>query len=150
MLLENYDEACMQTNMSSETFKETMVESIKLIFQWITKRVEESAVFIHIFEQPLNKIFVDPERFKKNGTHKVCCIRACTDADWWKQDEILEVIRSHEDADNLCTCTTLDLCLQTNSLLDEPTKQIVYDLFFKMFQSYHFKQCLILSYGSNY
>ena len=34
--------------------------------------------------------------------------------------------------------------------MDEPTKKIIYDLFFKMFQSYHFKQCLILSFASNY
>jgi hypothetical protein len=81
MQLENYEEECMKTKMSSETYKDTMVECIKLIFQFISERVEESAVFIHIFEQPLSKIFVDPSKYTKNETHKTCCIRACIEAD---------------------------------------------------------------------
>lgn len=44
----------------------------------------------------------------------------------------------------------MDLCLQTNNLLDNDTRELVYDFFFKMFQSYRFKQNLTLSFASNY
>jgi hypothetical protein len=50
----------------------------------------------------------------------------------------------------MCSCSALDLCLQTNALLDDETRTLVYNLFFKMFQSYHFKQCLMLSIAANY
>jgi hypothetical protein len=49
-----------------------------------------------------------------------------------------------------CDCTVLDLCLQTNHLLDNACREVVYEFLFKMFQSYSFKQRLILSLAANY
>ena len=54
MNLQNYDEEFMKLKMSSETYKETMIEGVKLIFEFIQARIDESPVFIHIVEQALS------------------------------------------------------------------------------------------------
>ena len=86
----------------------------------------------------------------KNDDHKVCCVRAFPPNDATERDEFEQVFQTHSEKENRCSCTPLDLCMQTNYMLDDRTRKIVYDLFFKMFQSYHFKQALTLSFAANY
>ena len=62
--------------MSDERFKETMIECIDLIFQFLRERIEECPQFIYIIDIVLNKVFVNPQMpFLKNEDHKKCCLR---------------------------------------------------------------------------
>ena len=69
---------------------------------------------------------------KNEIQHKESCILACTAADRPYHDAILQTLVVQKGGKQ-CSCTALDLCMQTNYLLDDETRQIVYDLFFKMF-----------------
>jgi hypothetical protein len=63
------------------------------------------------------------------------------------KDERLESIRTTK---GVCTCTVLDQTFQANHLIIESTRQLQYELYFKMFQSFKFKQYLGLSFAANF
>ena len=125
--------------MSAVTYRETMTDCIKLMFEFLASRINECPAFIYIIDENLNKVILDEKVFCKNDDHKTCCVREFLEQDTTQRDEFNQIYDNHDEKDKLCTCTTLDLCFQTNGLLDNPTREIVYDFFFKMFQSYHFK-----------
>ena len=52
-------------------------------------------------------------------------------------EETLAELRA---AKSLCTCTVLDLTFQSNHIILEKTRKTQHDLYFKMFQSFRFKQ----------
>ena len=59
-------------------------------------------------------------------------------------------INDLESRENICTCTPLDLTMQTNRLLlVTEQRKLIYEFYFKMFQSYKFKQILGLSFAAN-
>lgn len=60
MRLQNYSDECSKDGMSDERFKETMIECIELIFQFLRERIEECPQFIYIIDIALNRVFVDP------------------------------------------------------------------------------------------
>ena len=61
----------------------------------------------------LSKVFVDPERFKKNEAHKDCCLRTFPPSDIGNvaAEEYAKDFLSREDSQNLCSCSTLDLIM---------------------------------------
>ena len=79
-----------------------------------------------------------------------CCTKCfATDADQKKFNQKLGQLTLEQRA-NFCTCSVLDLLLQTNNAVNDQTRKLVYDFLFKLFQSYNFKQCLTSSFGANY
>jgi hypothetical protein len=148
--LQNYGDYFMKTNMSEDKFKNTQVATIKLIFEFMRDRIQECPTFIYIIDEALNAIVMDPKKCKKNPDHKECCVRTYPDCDENKHAIYLINLDQQPDKEKLCTCTALDLCMQTNSLLDDSTRELVYLFLFSMFQAYHFKQCLTHSYAANY
>ena len=130
---------CLKSIMTMERFKEVQIECIYLIFKFLQERIQECPVFMHILDIPFNQIFLQPSKFVKNEAHDQCCMRVFLDKDLEEKTEYEEVFCTHADKEKLCSCTCLDLCLQTNNVLDEKTKKLIFDFFFQMFQSYHFK-----------
>lgn len=61
--------------MSTDVFKSTQVDCIKLLIEFMFDRIEECPSFIHILGKSLNKIYLRPEYFVKNSDHKKCCVR---------------------------------------------------------------------------
>ena len=105
---------------------------------------------MYIIDQKLNSIYLEVSDFEKNESHKECCSRFFATDDKKMLFEALFESLDEDRKKKVCTCTVLDLCIQTNYLLDDKTQALVYEFFFKMFQSYTFKQDLTLSFSSNY
>ena len=137
-------------NISSANYRNEQIESIKKIFQFFLDRIKECSCFIHVIDAALNKIFVDPRRMVKNDNHPACCPRYFPPEDIEESREYEEVFQCHADRALLCSCSPLDLALQTNLLIDNSTRAVISDVLFKLFQSYHFKRALTLSYAANY
>ena len=152
MILQDYqshwDAEVLDT--SSTNYKNLQIESIKHIFQFLLDRIKECPRFIHVIDPALNQIYVDPRRMVKNDKHSVCCPRFFPPEDVDEIQEYQEVFESHADRARLCSCSPLDLILQTNLLVDNNTRQVISDVLYKLFQSYHFKRALTLSYAANY
>jgi hypothetical protein len=120
--------------MSDERFKETMIECIDLIFQFLRERIEECPQFIYIIDIVLNKVFVDPQMpFLKNEDHKKCCLRFFPPGQEEYKIEYEKFFDNKNENQAHCSCTTLDLCMQTNLMLTNETRKVVYDFCFKMF-----------------
>ena len=79
--LQNHSDYFMKTNMSEDTFKNTQVACIKLIFEFLRDRVAECPTFIYIVDQALNSIVLDNKKFLKNPDHKECCVRTYPESD---------------------------------------------------------------------
>ena len=150
MRLQNSGEQCQVDDMTRDVFTRTMVECIRHLTKFMFARIEECPSFIHILGKSLNRIFLDPEKFVKNQDHKTCCVRVFPPNSEEEIREYEDVFRKHPQAEGLCSCTPLDLCMQTNSLLDNEGRESCYQLLFKLFQSYRFKQYLTLSLTANY
>ena len=150
MRLQNFGDQCAVDGMSDETFKSTMVECIQLLAKFLQERIEECPCFIHILDKSLNQIFLEPDKFVKNDDHKKCCVRIFPPNSEEEIKEYQEVFQKHPQSAGLCSCTPLDLCMQTNHMLDNVTREIIYNLLFCLFQSYRFKQYLTLSLTANY
>jgi len=112
-------------------------------------RITECPLFIHIIDRALNKIIIDPKKMLKDDQHVNCSARIFLPSDHEDEAEFKEVFNSHADRDKLCSCSPLDICLQSNTRLSNPCKVLVYDFMFQMFESYHFKETLIISFASN-
>lgn len=54
------------------------------------------------------------------------------------------------NAKGYCTCSVLDLTFQCNHLYLDSTVKTQHDLYFKMFQSFRFKQQLGLCFAANF
>lgn len=102
-------------------------------------RIEECPSFIHILGKSLNRIYLKPDIFVKNDDHKKCCVRVFPPNSAEEMAEFEEVFKKHPEFEGLCSCTPLDLCMQTNYLLDNNVRETCYQLLFKLFQSYRFK-----------
>ena len=150
MELEDSENLFQSTGMSIDRYNQTHVACIKLIFLFLRERIEECPTFIYIIDEALNRVVLNKEKFPKNDTHLTCCVRTFVDSDQEQSIQFKKSLDADEDREIFCTCTTLDICMQTNRFLDNPTREIVYDFLFKMFQSYHFKQCLTHSYAANF
>ena len=77
-------------------------------------------------------------------------MRACIPEDQEELDDVTDLLANNANATKLCSCTTLDLLMQVSMLLDVETRKQHYALMFKMFPSHHFKQCITISFASNY
>ena len=82
------------------------------------------------------KVFIDTKKFVKNEVHKECCYKVFLPHDAERKQEFEQVFMTHKDHQTLCSCTCLDLVLQTNHMLDSPTMNLEYEFFFKTFQCY--------------
>ena len=147
MRLEDYQNSCHEIGMSDHRFKETMAKCIKMIFRFLAVRIEECPHFLHITAMALCRIMFDKEQ-RVTESHS-CCLRCYLDDPEEKELE-QQVVKAKLENDSFCSCTPMDLCLMTNGLLDNEGRDLVYNFFFKMFQSYKFKQHLTLSFASNY
>ena len=58
-----------------------MGSCIKLIFDFLVNRIDESPVFIFILERALNKVFVTDKFLRNDDNHKDCSIQAPLEAD---------------------------------------------------------------------
>jgi hypothetical protein len=131
-------------------FNNVEKDCIRLIFEFLQARIEESSAFIHIIGLEFNQIYLMPGKFEKNEVHNDCCLHVFLPEDEEDRQEFEEVFMTHSDYPKLCSCTCLESCLQTNKYLDEQTKSLIYRFLINMFQSYHFKKCLALSYSANF
>lgn len=124
MILQNYMQHWNPEimNVSSTNYKHDQIESIKKIFQFLLDRIKECPCFIQVIDPALNQIFVDSRRMVKNDKHPVCCPRYFPPEDVDEASEYAEVFESHADRAQLCSCSTLDLVLQTNSMVDDSTR----------------------------
>lgn len=61
-------------------------------------------------------------------------------------EEIFEKVR---DAKGICTCTVLDLTFMINHAITDSMRKVMHELYFKMFQSFKFKQYLGLTFAAN-
>ena len=61
-----------------------------------------------------------------------------------------EKLQSLVDQKLLCTCTALDLTFQVNHHMSKDVKKLLYEFYFKLFQSFKFKQHLGLSFSANF
>ena len=75
MMLQNFTSECLKHQMSSDSFKKTIIQIIHLIFKFLAQRVEEVPSFLHIICPKLNSIFIEKDLFTKNESH-VCCMRS--------------------------------------------------------------------------
>lgn len=150
MRLQNFSDQSTVDGMSDDTFKETMITCIKLLAKFMQQRIDECPCFIHILGISLNQIVLDQDKFVKNDDHKKCCVRVFPPNSEAEIKEYEEVFKAHPQSAGLCSCTPLDLCMQTNNMLDNETREVIYNLLFSLFQSYRFKQYLTLSLTSNY
>lgn len=148
--MQNAETLCLKTPMSEALFKDSYSSCIVLIFQFFGERIRECPAFIHVLDQAFTKIYIDNKSFVKNEHHTQCCTRYFLDGDEEAKQEFEDVFMLHSEQPRLCSCSTLDLCMQTNHLLAPEGLETVYSFFLEMFQSYHFKQSLTLSYASNY
>jgi hypothetical protein len=124
-------------------------DGIVHIFRFLTARITECPLFIHIIDRALNKIIIDPKKMLKDDQHVSCSARIFLPSDHEEETEFKEVFNSHAESAKLCSCSTLDVCLQSNSRLSNAGKVLVYDFMFQMFESYHFKETLTISFSSN-
>jgi len=104
-------------------------------FEFFEQRIEEFPGFIHIIDQALTLATLDESRFLKNEDHKFCCKKCFIPNDIEEKKEHEEVFLTHKLADKLCFCSPIDLVLQTNHMIDDKTRKIVYEFTFKMFSS---------------
>ena len=112
--------------MSDDNFKKTMIECIHLLMQFMFERIEECPSFIHILGKSLNTIYLEPEKFVKNSDHEKCCIRVFPPNSEEEQEWFSSVFKMHPDFEGLCSCTPLDLCMQTNYMLDNEVRETCY------------------------
>lgn len=105
--------------------------------------VELSPVFIHFLTEAMEQIPLQ----KISRQNHVCCQRNFTTKQ--EDDEFQKKLEAIEDKEGLCTCNVMDLTLQSNHLLEKDQRKIVYEFYFKMFQSFKFKQILGLSFVAN-
>ena len=50
----------------------------------------------------------------------------------------------------ICTCNPLDLTMMTNHLCTRGIQKLIYEFYFKLFQSFKFKQALGISFAANF
>lgn len=118
--------------MSEEKFAETQVIAVRMIFQFLMDRIEECPAFTHILDQCFTKIFIDAKKFAKNESHH-CCDKVFLKSDTDTKTFFEEIFLTQQGHEKVCSCTCLDLTMQTNNLLDSATKPIVYKFLFLMF-----------------
>lgn len=136
--IQDYDDACQEVGMSPPRFRETLTTCITELFEFFAERIDECPQFLHITEMAFSQVELDG--FVKTDAHGECCLRTFAPTDWGEQAEKEYLAAKAKDAENqLCTCTPMDLCMQTNHLLDNAGREVVYNFFFKMFQSYRWK-----------
>ena len=61
-----------------------------------------------------------------------------------------DTLRELRTLKGVCTCRVLDLTFQVNHLVSNKCRKLQYELYFKMFQSFKFKQILGLAFGANF
>ena len=111
--------------MTAEAYKKTQARLIYLIFDFLKERVSEVAAFLYIIDEKLNSRFMEDESFTAKSKNHACCMLS-----FKSQEEESKFSEAH---DGQCTCTALDLCMQTNHLLDNDVREIVYEFVFKLF-----------------
>ena len=76
LILANHEAECKKKNMESDAFKKQHIEIVRIIFEFLTERVEEVPAFLYVIDQKLNVIHLDEDSHAKNEEHMTCCIRA--------------------------------------------------------------------------
>ena len=128
--------------------------------------VDTSPAFIPLLTESLSELFL--EDFVHTPSHR-CCPR-CFISPQAKQayltrmgklmEEDIEYaggvitedrVEEMRESKGVCTCSAMELTFQVNHLLTEKKlKELIYELYFKMFQSYKFKQLLGLCFAANF
>ena len=137
--------------MTKIIYKNQVKEIITIILNHLNEIAEEIPAFVHIIEANLNDPFID--HFKESGKtskHQTCCYKAFQ-SDQEKQDFVKKVESvSGNMLATLCTCSCIDLIMQTNNLFDKSISQASNKLMTNLLTSTHFKHSLALSMVSNY
>jgi hypothetical protein len=105
---------------------------ITLILEFLNKAVDDVPAFLYIIDEQLNATFFDNQFMAKYEKHYCCTKCFATDADQKKFDKKFGML-NHDERANFCTCSVLDLLLQTNNAVNDVTRKMVYDFLFKLF-----------------
>jgi hypothetical protein len=80
-------------------------------------RIEECPSFCHLLDLAFNQIFIDHKKFAKNESHK-CSPKIFLKTDEEAKKYYEEIFMTQMDHGKHCSCTCLDLTMQTNNLLE--------------------------------
>ena len=130
--LQSFVAESKKVNMDNRKFKATSIKVISLILEFLNKAVDDVPAFLYIIDEQLNNIFFDAEFMTKYEKHYCCTKCFATDHEQKKFDQRLGLLKLEQRAD-FCTCSGLDLLLQTNNAVDDPTRKLVYEFLFKLF-----------------
>lgn len=72
----NYDTNYLETTMTEADFLKTMVESIRLIFEFLNAKINECPAYIHIIDLYINAVTIERKK-----VHEKCCPRLFLDQD---------------------------------------------------------------------
>ena len=145
---QNAEEESAKLNMTTHVFKKMCLEFSCSVFEFFRKMATEVPAFVHIIEAKLN----EPANgdLLKNKVHSKCCVR-CFQSEEEKLAFVKKLVGVKPELQNkVCTCSTLDLCIQLNPLLNADCKSALLAMLTDLLQSGHFKPCLAISLLANY
>mmetsp|Transcript_18704 Transcript_18704/g.28660 ORF Transcript_18704/g.28660 Transcript_18704/m.28660 type:complete len:117 (+) Transcript_18704:684-1034(+) len=115
--------------MKVTELRESVQGQLLELIRFIDERTTEVSAFNHSVYNFLTKIYL--KGFKKPDSHKCCFRYFISSKEEAAYQEALAALQP-EERSQVCTCNALDMIMQTNNLVNDQIRGIVYSLVIRM------------------